>query len=684
MMMDNDFDELMGPDPSAVKERLSEPAVVSPSPRNSNGRPPPSGAFGSTASSGPPSSAFSNPDRWNQYEADPQQLQRDSQKATMTAVAAAADRAAQRQMDISYQEDFNDRLSRAGSSLPHPEEKKSFSFSSSRGRNREETITYGSDADRVRAEAMKVLEMAGGSNEDYSPYSLRKTASGGYTTETYKGKRTPSALAGLNLKDSSYAVKSASNRRANERFTIGSDSENDGDEDLVDIINLEQRRSSRSEDKSPRINDDNSTSDHSKKSWSSRYAVDSRLMNTNAGQGNDSHHKILDEMDNDERLRLQKSARNMSWSSPYGDKNYGSPKIFGANFPSFKGNIFSSGKKESPSPSKTTNLHGIWKDVDLQSNGNSLPSLPPLMKHRGPQSIEKARKRRRICLVVAIAVCIIAIVAGVVSHNKNNQNSSSASSTNLGPNGVTFYVTGDVPYDLSGETKLQSDLASLSGDATFVVHLGNVQDASITMCPETAYSRAGLFLKTSPVPVFVLPGPEDYNNCPIPLAAIENWQRFLNHFEENFEQNFQVTHQLGNDANFCFLHSGVLFIGLHLVGGRMFDNDSWRERLAKNVQWVEEQLANYNNFRAVVLMGNARPSQQQQDFFAEVADDIRKLGKPVIYIHANQGNGYDAETYVPYSKTPNLIALQIRKGGISPPMKVSVGEGKNPFVFDLS
>jgi len=71
-------------------------------------------------------------------------------------------------------------------------------------------------------------------------------------------------------------------------------------------------------------------------------------------------------------------------------------------------------------------------------------------------------------------------------------------------------------------------------------------------------------------------------------------------------------------------------------------------------------------------------------FFAEVADDIRKLGKPVIYIHANQGNGYDAETYVPYSKTPNLIALQIRKGGISPPMKVSVGEGKNPFVFDLS
>jgi hypothetical protein len=708
--MDDDFDELMGPPPVAMKSRLAvEPVVVSPlispssasasSARSSGSRRPPTGAFGNSA--GPPTTAFSasTPDRWTQYEKDEQKLKEDATNASATAIAAAANRVAQRQMDSHVYSpeaspspsrgmnhlDVNERLSRSGSSLPHSDEKKGFSFTS-RGRNKkaEETPSYSSDADRVRAEAMKVLEMAGGDKD--SPYSLRRTKSGGYSTESYKGKRSPAALAGLGLSNPNNAAKNTANRRAQEdrRFTIESDSENEFDGDLVDIINMERRAASaRSIDaKSPRINDDSD-----KKSWSSRYSVDSRLMNTNSGQGNDSNQKILDDMDDQERQRLRISARNMSWSSPHGDRSNGSsPSIF-ANAFAFKGNIFSSGTKSLETPTKTTNLQTVWMDVDLQRNGNSLPSPTPSTKSRGPASLEKARKRRRVCIAIAVAVCFIAILAGVFGAKGDEiVNGANSASTAGDKDAVTFYVTADVPYDMGGENKLQRDLISLASDADFVVHLGNIQDASVTLCPETSYFNANAVLKTSPVPVFVLPGPDDWNNCPNPSTALDNWRTYLGRFEQNFNPDFVVDRQLGHEENFSFLANGVLFLGIHLVGGRVDNKDDWRVRHAMDVQWVEQKLASLNNadFRAVVILANARPSHQQEDFFSEVLDDIQGSGKPVLYVHANQGNGYDSETYVPYANTANLIALQIRDGGISPPMRVSVGQGRRPFSFDMS
>jgi hypothetical protein len=376
----------------------------------------------------------------------------------------------------------------------------------------------------------------------------------------------------------------------------------------------------------------------------------------------------------------------MSWSSPHGDRSNGSsPSIF-ANAFTFKGNIFSSGTKSVETPTKTTNLQTAWMDVDLQRNGNSLPSPTPSTKSRGPATIEKARKRRRICIAIAVAVCIIAIFAGVFgAKGEEIGNGVSQASTAGHKDAVTFYVTADVPYDMGEENKLQRDLISLGGDADFVVHLGNIQDASVTLCPETSYFNAQAVLKTSPVPVFALPGPDDWNNCPNPSTAIGYWRKYLGRFEQHLSPDYVVDRQLGVEENFSFLASGVLFLGIHLVGGRVDDNDAWRVRHAKDVEWVEQKLASLKNsdFRAVVMLANARPSQQQEDFFSEVLDDIKGTNKPFLYVHANQGNGYDSETYVPYANTANFVALQIRDGGISPPMRVSVGQGRRPFSFDM-
>jgi hypothetical protein len=674
---DEPFDEFMGPS-NAAKKRMLEarsqiapaselqpastsemlPAVVSPEP---------SPVASSRGSSGPPSSAFSghgidnsSSGRWAQYEQDGARLRQESELATGRAVYSAAERVASRASTV------DERMNSAGSSLPHPDELRShktstsggFSFSSTRRSQRppEEDQSVYQTHERVRAEALKVLEMA---DDVVSP--IRKTSSGGYTTEVEQAKRLPARMAGISFSNN----RSSQSSRASEserRYTID---DVDSDEDMVDVVNMQSAvgRSSNHDDSSQ------------KSSWSSRYSVSQSLLDLSTGGYKDSK-AILDSMDLQERQRMDKSARNMFRTSPH--KSIQSPKIFGSGFASAAKSVF--GRKETVDH-QNVNLKTAWMDVDLQSNGRSLPLPPVIRKHRGPVTLEQARKRRRICVCVILTIILIVIIASVAGTQANK--GTAASSALDDPNAVKFYVTADVPYDASQEDKIIQDIETIPGDADFVIHLGNIQDAFVTLCPQQAYISARAILRRCAAPVFMLPGPNDWTNCPKPESAMKDWTFFLGYFERNFVHSFGVTHQLGNEENFGFLDKGVLFIGIHLVGGRRHDKEEWRIRHAKNVRWIEEQLAQVprDKYRALVLLANARPSQMHDDFFSEIMDDVNALGKPVLYIHANAGSNL-FEQYIPFPNAPNLIAVQIPSGGSNPPVKVAVGEGQKPFAFD--
>ena len=692
---DEPFDELMGPSPAArikmlqQKSQVAPPThvVVSPEPspvsststRSASG--PPTSAF-SNSSSGPPSGAFSNhtSDRWAQYEKDGAKLRQESEIATGRAVYAAAERAADRNTEImqnqsalrssSMNSPVEDRMSTAGASLPHPDEAKfgrgsgGFSFTSSRRSQRpaEDETVYDAH-DRVRAEALKVLEMVDDVNVS-AP--IRTTRSGGFTTDPEPKKRVPARLSGLSFTNnrSSQSSRGSQSSYQDPRWTI-----DDVDDDEDAMVNVVQRERTAGRQTSA------STDDSSNKStWSSRYSVNQSLMDLNTG-GFSNTKEILDNMDHKEQQRMEKSARNMFRTSPH-QTTPQSPKIFGNGFAFKAKNVF--GKKETVDP-KNVNLQTVWMDVNLQTNGRSLPVPPLERKHRGPVTIEQARKRRRVCIGVIISVVLVAIIASVAGTQAPKNGTAQAW---LDPNAVKFYVTADVPYDAGQEDKITRDLETIPGDADFVIHLGNIQDASITLCPQQAYISARAILRASPVPVFVLPGPNDWTNCPRPDLALNDWNDNLGYFERNFVHSFGVTHQLGNEENFGFLEKGVLFIGLHLVGGRKHNKEEWRVRHAKNVRWVEEQLAQVprDKYRALIFLANARPSQQHEDFFAEIFDDINILGKPVLYVHANAGSG-KFEQYAPFKEASNLVAVQVQSGGSNPLMRVAVGEGQNPFVF---
>mmetsp|Transcript_1742 Transcript_1742/g.2416 ORF Transcript_1742/g.2416 Transcript_1742/m.2416 type:complete len:729 (+) Transcript_1742:106-2292(+) len=718
--MDEPFDELMGPPPINSKSRnvqtsaddLYSPSIVTPEPSpteadatysrqssRSSGGAPPSNAF--SHSSGPPSTAFSHSggppasvftqepavnaatDRWNQFEMDDEQLREESAMATGSAVAAAATRAAMREASRPMDEFSaptrrpyrDDPLEDAGSSLPHPEEYRSSTGTTSRGvgakeilRNLkggaarrafggqsryrdeveeepEEEVVYDDPHDRVRAEALKMLELADGQASVGS--AVHRTPSmDSQSPSRSSSRRVPAALAGLDAMKSSNRSFTKTRFR-DDPFSIGSDDEAEyGDGDLVDVVARERGE--------VRDMDDYNGNDQKEgKSWSSRYSVSSTLESL---QANRDHNRFVN------------SAR-MQHSPPREARTFGKGFSFTRS-----GKQDQYAKHNSPNGFNLQGHRTVWMDADGSGN------LSPTGKQTWQSNLSDKRTRRRRACILVVVLFALGVVFTVLFSSLNKKKDGilySGNGNGVGTH-IAFYVTADTPWDEREDKKLSGDLAALPGDAEFLVHLGNIQDASVTLCPSSVYDDAYTVLSDSPVPVFIVPGQHDWNNCPNPENSMTDWKNNFVGFESGFDFSFATDHQLGRSENFAFIRRGVLFIGLHLVGGRVHDKDEWKKRHTDNVEWAEEKLnEDPDSYRAVVLLGNARPSQQQEDFFREVIDDVEKLGKPSLYLHANGGGGF--MEYRPFDDVGNMLAVQLDDGGKTPPLRVNVDFGSRPF-----
>lgn len=669
--MDMPGDELMGSPHNTTGRAMPAVTPSPPSSRrssSSSAAPPPSNAFVHTSAS----------QRWRQYERD-SSLEKESARAHANAVASAAERAASLDNDGMYSSRSSTR--QPYSDLPPHE--------------------------RVRAQAMAVLEKAG---DDVSPYELRQTRSGGLTSSKNQPysfrrssstagadsrntrvdpssfsrsssaggadvsaertkRRAPAALAGLDLKT---AVPSRTSE--SRKWTISDDDDLvlEDEDDLVEVVDMENRITGgrNSSGGSPRrssggYRDYPSQANTPPSNWSSRYSVNPYLSGGVTAKDM--------QVDRDQQ-RAAKSARNMYMTSnPSTSSSPISSNIFGTGF---------TFRKSDNVPPRDYNLKTVWSDGDpLTNNGNS---LEPPFANVGSNGVTKLRRRRRFCIFSVLAVFAIIIIAATTKKAKNRKSNPSSVVGSSSGDGTTFYVMADVPYDAEEGTKLSRDLEALPGDADFVIHLGNIQDASVNLCSEFGYEEASAVLQDSPAPVFMLPGEHDWNNCPDPTKAWEHWTTNFMKFERNFYPPFTVLRQSDQIENFSFLYDGVLFIGLHLVGGRIPDKDKWEDQLKNNVDWVEENfnsIFNAEDYRAVVLMGNARPSNQQRGFFNEVVNILRSNGKPTIYIHANPEGASKFAMYKPFPDAANLDAVQLEDGGRSPPLRVSVGTGSRPFAL---
>lgn len=200
-----------------------------------------------------------------------------------------------------------------------------------------------------------------------------------------------------------------------------------------------------------------------------------------------------------------------------------------------------------------------------------------------------------------------------------------------------------------------------------------------------------MLLQSSPVPTYILPGVEDWANCPNPDQAWTEWFTNFNNFEDAFghysdHSKVIVGRQIGRLENFAFVQSGVLILGIHAINDKMKDEESTNKRNADALEWIRYMTVDLGRqARAVVVLGNAKPSgfPQNEQFFQDMAEFLHGYGKPAVYVHANPGEGSDeVEEYFPFEeKASDIKVVQVATGGKNPPVQIVVGTGSKPFTI---
>jgi hypothetical protein len=243
---------------------------------------------------------------------------------------------------------------------------------------------------------------------------------------------------------------------------------------------------------------------------------------------------------------------------------------------------------------------------------------------------------------------------------------------------------GDAPYNRRDERIVRDQLIDLPEDAEFVIHVGDVMKPSKTNCTVDAYTTARRILKFSPVPLFLLPGDNDYTDCPDPREAWHHWKQHLNRFDEYFyglpSYKFQVNRQFRRDENFSFFHKGVLFFGINHVKG--YDNverddPHWQARDRANAYWARQNLFWYREARAVVVFTHAQGVNEHSEFFKPFLADAETLGKPILLIH---GDGHKYQEEYNFQGKSNIRRIQVDFARIAYPTKITVGLSRtDPF-----
>ncbi len=244
---------------------------------------------------------------------------------------------------------------------------------------------------------------------------------------------------------------------------------------------------------------------------------------------------------------------------------------------------------------------------------------------------------------------------------------------------VKFCAMGDVPYSADEFTVLAEQVARLPVEIDFAVHLGDIKRGS-EPCREQIYHDVAATLLKSHRPMFFIPGDNEWNDCERPGDAWRSWNKYFLRFDQYWRHAFRIFRPLDREENFSFVHKEVLFIGVNLVGGRVQDEQEWRERHGQNLEWINRNLQQFgNDVGCMILFGHARPAPKHRDFFEAFSARAKAFAKPVLYLH---GDGHVWERRRPF-QADNVLAVQVDRGGVAAPVMITVtAHAEQPFEFD--
>ena len=235
-------------------------------------------------------------------------------------------------------------------------------------------------------------------------------------------------------------------------------------------------------------------------------------------------------------------------------------------------------------------------------------------------------------------------------------------------NTIIFSVMGDIPRSPEEDILIQEHikLHNEMSNSELMFHVGDIKSGR-TPCDEDVYIKVAGYLKVLNVPTFIVPGDNEWNDCPDPETAWSYWVKYFMGFEKNWKMDLKIDRQPECEENFAFISKDVLFIGLNLVGGIIHDSSEWKTRHKKNADWINFQFSeNKDGVRAAVILAQANPDEKHTDFMTRFLSAAVEFGKPIIFIH---GDGHEWIYEESWLKS-NIIRIQVDKGGIAPPVKL--------------
>jgi len=248
---------------------------------------------------------------------------------------------------------------------------------------------------------------------------------------------------------------------------------------------------------------------------------------------------------------------------------------------------------------------------------------------------------------------------------------------------LMFSATGCGPYAPDEEpllAKFISDVVNKDGKSEFLVHLGDVVTGKKKEWPESQYEKVAGILKTSAIPVFVVPGDNEWNDLTDPDVGWKHWSKHFHEFEKNFKNAPALSRQKVRPENFAWVRKGVLLIGINLVGGRVHDAKEWDARMKQNVEWIRENMRLHGKeVRAAVVFAQAMPQKSIEPFAIGFGAVAKEFDKPVLYLHAD-GHKWQVEQGWRSANVLRVMTDQVRLG---PPVLVTVTDDPaKPFEFD--
>lgn len=247
-------------------------------------------------------------------------------------------------------------------------------------------------------------------------------------------------------------------------------------------------------------------------------------------------------------------------------------------------------------------------------------------------------------------------------------------------NTTTFFAIADVPYSDEERLALPQQILSLPEEAEFLIHLGDIRSARDgDRCELNEYQTIAGMLKLSKVPVFLVVGDNEWNDCSNIEESWGYWGQELAQFEDHWEHNFEVFRPANRSENFAFVHKKALYVGLNLVAGNVHNETEWIERLTEESVWTIDLIRNHtggdlfaDHVRSVVIFGHANPSAIHNHFFLPVKEYIRdELDDDIPVMYMN-GDAHEWSYDPSYLGENQMLRIQLTGGTSEPPLQVSV------------